>query len=295
MPVKIICEKTGEPVTFKFVKGPSRLKCPSCGFGHFLTVEMINVPPGRGVETPRVGSEPVREEGSRTDAARGLLHYEWLLPDKGGLGMGTLARLARHSLEHARTECEWLADWKLVEKAGSPNWPRARGGGTSSRVARFYYLAGAARGARVDLTVVLDPRATDERSLRVDAVIRPENRVSRIKRLVLWLLLLAALGIWGYIGYTYATGSTFAPEYVPAVPEWVPEAAKPYAPYLPAAVAAIAPLVVIALVAAGVGIVTRIAGTHELGPIESHSIADAFIPAFEEMLVRSWSAKTEAT
>ena len=48
-----------------------------------------------------------------------------------------------------------------------------------------------------------------------------------------------------------------------------------------------------ALVAVGVGIATRVAGFHDLGPIEAHSIADAFIPAFEEMLVNSWAEETE--
>lgn len=298
MPVKIVCGKTGKPVVFKFVKGPSRVKCPSCGFGHFLTELLINVPPGREAEPPTLGSEPIVVDGPRSDPTRGILHKEWLLPDRGGLDEVKLARVARHALENARRECEWLADWKLSGKAAGDPWPATRGRTATSRVGRFLYLCGAGRGSRIDVKVVRDQQAAEARRLRVEALIRPASRISRITRLFYVLLLLATLGLWGFVGYGYATsseaGRLVAPEFAVGwakhVPEFVP---KDLRPHVAAGVVALAPLVVMVLVAIAVGTATRISGSHELGPIESHSIADAFGPAFGEMLVRSWSAKVE--
>ena len=299
MPVKIVCEKTGETVTFKFVKGPSRVRCPSCGFGHFLDELVVNVPPGGQAEPPTLRSEPIAVDGQRSDPARGILHKEWLLPERGGLDGVKLARMARQALENARRVCEWLADWKLSGKGGAGSWPRAGRKAASSRVARFLYLCGVGRGSRIEVKVVRDPQAPGARRLRVEGLIRPENRISRITRLFYVLLLLATLGLWGFIGYHYyATGSKagglvapeLAVEWAKHVPEFVPEELRPH---VAAGAAALAPLVVMALVAIAVGITTRISGAHDLGPIESHSVADAFTPAFEKMLVKNWSAKAE--
>lgn len=293
MPVKIVCEKTGKLVTFKFVKGASRMKCPSCGFGHFLAEDIINVPPGREVEAPQIRSEPVSIEGAKNDPARGILHREWLLPDRGALDGAKLGRLVHHALENARSECDWLADWKLAGRATAASWPSPRRR-SSRRVARFRYLCGAGRGARTDVIVLSDPQAGKGRKLRVEATVRPDSRLSRITRWLNVLLLLAALGIWGFIGYHYAMSSkegsivapSFSAEWASHVPEMVPEKAREH---VAAGVAAVAPLLVMVLLTSVVGIVTRISGFHELGPIESHSISDAFAPAFEEMLVMGWS------